>query len=54
MSRVGELKFYTTQSDPAFVTATIKAIAACAVRLPDVTERCLLQLMQLLASKREV
>jgi len=37
-----------------FVAKTIQAIGKCAMRLPDVLERCISHLMHLLASKNEV
>lgn len=50
----GEFKYYTTLSDEKLVTTTIEAMGQCAMRIPEVTERCMLTLMHLLASKREV
>jgi AP-3 complex subunit beta len=48
-----EFSFYTTQGDKKFVATTIQAIGQCALRIPEVTERCMTQLLQLLLSKDE-
>jgi len=42
------------QEDKEFVAKTIQAIGICAARLPQVLERCISQLMQLLSSKNDV
>jgi len=49
-----EFNYYTTQEDKEFLAHTIQAIGMCAMRIPEVTERCIMQLVQLLSSKSEV
>jgi len=49
-----EFAFYTTQEDKEFLAHTIQSIGMCAMRIPEVTERCMVQLMQLLSSKSEI
>jgi len=49
-----EFKFYATQEDKEFVARTIQSIGKCVMRLPEVTERCMTHLLQLLASKKEI
>jgi len=48
-----EFAWYTSQEDKSFLAHTIQAIGKCAMRIPEVTERCILQLVQLLSSKSE-
>jgi len=48
-----EFTYYTTREDKDFVAEVIQAIGKCAVRIPEVTDRCMVQLMQLLASKSQ-
>lgn len=48
-----EFKFYAMQGDKEFVAKTIRSIGLCAMRLPEVLERCISHLMHFLASKNE-
>jgi AP-3 complex subunit beta len=46
-----EFSYYTTKEEKEFVTGTIQAIGKCAMRIPEVLDRCMIRLLQLLTLK---
>jgi len=46
-----EFSYYTTKEEKEFVTGTIQAIGKCAMRIPEVLDRCMIRLLQLLTVK---
>jgi len=46
-----EFSYYSTKEEKEFVAGTIQAIGKCAMRIPEVLDRCMIRLLQLLTVK---